>query len=75
MNKQPIYSSLVYRRNGMLRKVSWFVFSVVMMGLSFGLVFVAAFLQLPLDLFVVISLVALTNVFVAGSLMRQVSGW
>ena len=59
----------------MLRKVSWFIFSAFMMGLSFGLVFVAAYIQLPLDLFVLISLVALTNVFVSGSLMKQVSEW
>lgn len=59
----------------MLRKVLWTIFSVVMMALSFGLVFVAAYLQLPIDLFVLVSVIALANVFVAGSLLEQVSKW
>lgn len=56
----------------MVRKMFWAIFSLVMMLLSFGLVFVSAVLRLPLDLFLLVSLIALSNVWVASSLFRQV---
>jgi uncharacterized membrane protein YbhN (UPF0104 family) len=75
MNKQPIYSSSTIQEKIMFRKVLWSFFALMMMVLSLGLVFLSAYLRVPLDLFLIVSVFSLLNIMVAGSLLEQVAKW
>lgn len=59
----------------MFRKVLWSFFALMMMVLSLGLVFLSAYLRVPLDLFLIVSVFSLLNIMVAGSLLEQVAKW
>lgn len=59
----------------MFRKVLWSFFALMMMVFSLGLVFLSAYLRVPLDLFLIVSVFSLLNIVVAGSLLEQVAKW